>query len=373
MDPFIPPAPLDLGLLQASALAPSKRPVLFDPLAYTVDLAHSQEKPLVQRPFLVEDIVPVRGPALMVGRSGIGKTPLLFQLGLSVAMGIPFVGLQTIQGRVLYIDAETSEEACYTYLRDLSTFLGVKPGENPPFHVHSVNWSPWPTPGEHHTTRTKRLIEALKPDLVIFDCLRPLWPQAETSSEAAQEFWAFQRELINTYGLATLTVHHIRKPQQDKQTGRTLGVRIQDPGGAREWLNNAAGTGALVTQAESRIAIDFWHSSEEDRLVIGGFTKARESMTPLQVERVYNDDHEPRGYRWNPEAIWEGVSEDDKIAYAALPNTFRYRDAERLFVPERSRSSVARLLDRLKQAGRLVQGKDKTYTKTGSQEDNRHG
>lgn len=363
------PTGLDLSVLGMSGVSgplTGPRPVVFDPSRYLVDFAKAQTQPPMPRKFLVEEIVPARGPALMVGRSGIGKTPLLFQLGLAVALGKPFLGLQTQQGKVLYIDAETSEEACYEYFRRIGAFLGMKPGENTPFHVHSVNWSPWPIAGEHHTSRTKRLIETLQPDLVIFDCLRPLWPQAEKSSEEAQAFWAYQRELINTYGVATLTVHHIRKPQQDSKTGRTLGVRIQDPGGAREWLNNAAGSGALITQAESRIAIDFWHSSEEDKLVIGGFTKARESMTPLQAERVYSDDREPLGYRWNPQAIWEGLSEDDKMAYAKLPAGFRYRDAERLF-EDRSRSSVQRLLDRLRQAGRVVQAKDKSYVKIGAQ------
>jgi RecA-family ATPase len=41
---------------------------------------------------------------IMAGDSGIGKSPLLCQLGLSVASGLPFLGMAAEQGAVLYLD-----------------------------------------------------------------------------------------------------------------------------------------------------------------------------------------------------------------------------------------------------------------------------
>src|SRR6267378_1469177 len=43
--------------------------------------------------FVVEGLLPRASINLLVGDSGIGKSPLAYQLALSVAAGIPFLGL----------------------------------------------------------------------------------------------------------------------------------------------------------------------------------------------------------------------------------------------------------------------------------------
>src|SRR5262249_53260685 len=95
------------------------RPQVFLAERYLTTLASALGAEPTPRPFLVEDLVPVKGPTLLAGRSGIGKTPLLFQLGMCVAAGLPFLELKTLQGGVLYIDAETAEEQCNGYLRQI--------------------------------------------------------------------------------------------------------------------------------------------------------------------------------------------------------------------------------------------------------------
>lgn len=327
---------------------------------YGMRLGRALSEPVKPRTYVVDQIIPAGGPALMVGRSGIGKSPLLFQLGMAVALGRPFLGLKTTQTPVLYIDAETSQEAALGYFRSISSFLGVPETEDPPFTFYSVNYDDWHTEGVHHETKTEELVKDLRPGLVIFDCLRPLWPDAERDNTNAQAFWRYQRHLSNTYGCATLTVHHLRKPVTDPKTGTTMGVRIQDD--VREWLNQASGSSALITQAESRLAVDFYQNRDETRLVLGGFTKARESMSPLVIERQYDDDGEAIGYAINSQAEWETLPDDYKLVYAALPMHFRYADAQRQF-PDKPKTTVGRILDKLKNIGKLKQGKDKIYVK----------
>src|SRR5690348_14489316 len=62
------------------------------------------------REFLVEDLIPKQSLGIIVGNSGTGKTPLIYQLGMCIAAGIPFLGHKVKQGRVLYMDYENGLE-----------------------------------------------------------------------------------------------------------------------------------------------------------------------------------------------------------------------------------------------------------------------
>lgn len=58
-------------------------------------------------PYLVEPYVPRQGLVFFHGKKGLGKSPLTWALAQAVASGTPFLGLPTIQGRVLYIEVDT--------------------------------------------------------------------------------------------------------------------------------------------------------------------------------------------------------------------------------------------------------------------------
>jgi RecA-family ATPase len=59
----------------------------------------------------------------VVGDSGLGKTPLGIQLGVCVAAGLPFMGLQVSQrGPVLYCDAESDPSGFLEILEAICRF-----------------------------------------------------------------------------------------------------------------------------------------------------------------------------------------------------------------------------------------------------------
>src|SRR5688500_3938916 len=51
--------------------------------------------------FLIDSLFGERTTNLIVGNSGLGKTPLVLSMGLSVAGNIPWLGRPVRQGRVL--------------------------------------------------------------------------------------------------------------------------------------------------------------------------------------------------------------------------------------------------------------------------------
>src|SRR5579859_235175 len=50
---------------------------------------------------LVQGLIPPRSVNILVGDSGIGKSPLVYQLGLAVASGTPFLDLPVTPAKVL--------------------------------------------------------------------------------------------------------------------------------------------------------------------------------------------------------------------------------------------------------------------------------
>src|SRR4051812_41905947 len=56
--------------------------------------------------YLIEGLIPERSLGLLVGDSGLGKSPLGYQMALCVAANVPFLGSRVQQSPVLYMDFE---------------------------------------------------------------------------------------------------------------------------------------------------------------------------------------------------------------------------------------------------------------------------
>src|SRR4051812_26666326 len=85
----------------------------------------------LRQEFVVEGLLSARAIGLVVGDSGLGKTPLSVALGVAVSSGTPFLGLSVRQGSVLYCDAESGVHEYARILKAVSRFAGLQaPPEN---------------------------------------------------------------------------------------------------------------------------------------------------------------------------------------------------------------------------------------------------
>ena len=70
------------------------------------DLRHS----VAQRPGdVIEGLIPEHSVNILVGDSGIGKSPLMHQMAYAVGAGVPFIGYETRPADVLIVDFENSD------------------------------------------------------------------------------------------------------------------------------------------------------------------------------------------------------------------------------------------------------------------------
>jgi len=81
--------------------------------------------------------IPPRSVNILVGDSGIGKSPLAYQLGLCVAAGVPFLGMETQAGLVIMCDYENGMEESLNLSDQLARFLKL-----PEVPKNFVVWSP---------------------------------------------------------------------------------------------------------------------------------------------------------------------------------------------------------------------------------------
>jgi RecA-family ATPase len=185
----LPLEPTETGQDEQTAADIFKKHGLFDP--QEVDQMCSQQ---TGSGGLVEGLLNCRSVSVLIGDSGLGKSPLAYQLGLCVATGIPFLGLKTQRGTVVYADYENGKEESRDLRNQLIKFLGLGSAPN--------NFRLW-TPDSGQQLNIEGVCRDVKPSLFIIDSLRAHNPAFEKSENAGQEMAA-----VCIHGVQTWCGHH---------------------------------------------------------------------------------------------------------------------------------------------------------------------
>ena len=242
---------------------------------FTPDRLSESVKKDAKKPFLIEGLLRSGSVNLLIGDSGLGKTPLAIQMAACVVAGLPIFGRSVQKGKVLYCDAESGKFEFDETLNTVATFLGL---ERPPdaFHVWSPNSESGPTPSEYswrpNWSPVKDRVDAVEPVFVIVDAFRTFWPEAETKSKlAAEALAAFKK----TKGVTWLLLHHRRKVNAEL----AIGDLVENP---QMRFQESAGSLALVNQSDTRIGVEP-HPGKEADLLMAGFLRGSGAIVPLDV------------------------------------------------------------------------------------------
>jgi hypothetical protein len=257
--------------------------------------------------FLIEDFLPAKSIAIAAGESTIGKSALICQLGLCVAAGVPFLGMPTDQGPVLYFDLENDIYDCKTMRDSLVQFLNL--GEAPRDFLLVPDSS----------ANLEDLLDVVRPKLVVFDSLRAYRPEVTDKNTHAAEWLQMIRSLSRGYGCTFLIVHHLRK------TSREAAAPSLESCNVAAWLQEMEGPRAFVNQTDVRIAIaegDFKPAA----LNLKWARRVRGDSPLMLVERMYDEDGEPVGYQHLKGARL--LAQDKRVVYDDLPEVFCTADAK---------------------------------------------
>jgi hypothetical protein len=267
-----------------------------------------------RREFRIEDLLLDRSVNILVGDSGLGKTPFGIQAGLCVASGTPFLGQAVVQGPVLYCDAESNMKDFIELVQRISRFLGLSDIPSN-FEIWSPNWDP--SIGDDDTSAKLLLkrVAAVKPAFVIVDPLRSIWPDAEVKTSDAMAMIHAQRRLTSRVGCTFLNNHHRRKPDYKNPVHLLTGKH--------RWFEEAAGARALVNNTDTRLGVVDDEQPGAD-LSLAGFMRSTGWLGARHLIREYQEG-EPVGYR-----LLHGVdllSDAFQAAFLKLSPRFRFKDA----------------------------------------------
>lgn len=108
--------------------APAKAPAAPQPLA-KVDLGNLRNRFVPAPLFVVAGLVPSREVTLLPADGGTGKSQLMLQLAVCMALGRPFMGKQCIRSKVIYYSAEDEELVLLHRLRRICDHMDLTPRE----------------------------------------------------------------------------------------------------------------------------------------------------------------------------------------------------------------------------------------------------
>lgn len=291
---------------------------------------------LNKQKWLVKNLLLSRSFNVLVGDSGLGKTPLVLQLGLAVAGGSPSWHGYPIPstGPVLYLNGEMDADDLTQQVEALSDHLGF-PAPPANFLMYHPDWA-----GTKQTDLTgdNRLlmdkVHASQARLVIVDPLRVFFPEAELDLKKFEELRSWARKTQT----CVLLVHHRRK--HDKVNG--VYNLAGDPQG---WLQETSGLSHLINLTDTRLGVD--RSANGADLSLGGFVRGRNVLSPVQLVRECDPDGQPVGYE-----LRQGLRHTLQRAqdlFQGLPVLFSYKDVHTAL--QMGNSATTNVIDELLRAG----------------------
>jgi len=195
---------------------------LFAPIDYN-DMLTGE---LPEEPWLVADLIPEGGLALLVGDGGVGKSWVAYHMSQCVTSGAPFLGRFDVRVRpVLYFDNESGERHAKERIRKLNN--GMQSLE-PTFAITrgllSVFHQPCRVEEPEHSDGLLRLLDPHPDALVVIDPLCDSFMGDENSASDWSHFFERLRRIRQQTCATFLLVHHARKesPLNSSRAGQMV-------------------------------------------------------------------------------------------------------------------------------------------------------
>jgi hypothetical protein len=191
----------------------------YQSIDHSVDLFDVVRKP---KRYRVAGMLPDGEPSMLFGDGGNFKTYQSLLMALCISLGLPYMGRETIKGRVLYIDAEANEDAMIDRVTKL-------------VEGHNLDWARgmiryWPSRGRSlpdmaEAIRDLVIREGI--DFIILDSVALLCGGEPEKADIAAHYF----NALAYIGKTSLSIAHVTKESDQKK-----------PFGSAFWHNSARTT-----------------------------------------------------------------------------------------------------------------------------------
>ena len=270
---------------------------------------------------------------VLVGDSGLGKSPLLYQAALCVANGKPFLGQPVQQGRVLFLQCETGEKMDAKICSALARHVGAS--------RDSKDLLLWNSNACTEPYTLPALVAEAKPVWVIIDPIKAFYPKFETDPNAAIEVYNTLRAIKKSGGCAITVVHHIKKPGD-------VPVPPLDGADPKPWFLQCRGAREIINGADMRLGLDVPSQGNAQHRVLAGFGHGGDIIQARTLETVLDEQGEPLGF-----SVVTGLqllTVDIADFWGKLPmGEFRFGDAMSIYGKHNEATKIA--LNKMIRAG----------------------
>ena len=217
-------------------------------------LEHTEPEPTSWR---VEGWLPERTVTLLAANGGVGKSNLSLQMGVNLAMGQEFMGLQTQPSRVLVISGE--DEARTVHFRvanicqDQRLAVSDLDGRMMVYDMTQTDCVLWRD--GHATDRMQWLADAVvrhRADVVVIDNASDVFADNENDRTAVRGFMRCLNTIAGMTGAAMLLLAHVDKASVRVGAGLDSNTTFS---GSTAWNNSARSRWAMVRNNDREILL----------------------------------------------------------------------------------------------------------------------
>lgn len=196
---------------------PAEKPANDNKSAELFCAADFEGKEVPERLWLVPDIMPDRSVTMLSGDGGVGKSLLALQLGVAVAAGGGWLGLEPERGPVIYASAEDDIDEVHRRLNDIKRAQGLTFADLNHFYVlplaglDAVLGGPGKNGLIEPTPLWKRfvgMVQRVRPRMIVLDTLADVFGGDEIVRIQARQFVGQLRGLSIQFEMATLLLAH---------------------------------------------------------------------------------------------------------------------------------------------------------------------
>lgn len=210
-------------------------------------------KPIPQREWYIEDLIPSRQVTLLSGDGGVGKSLLALQIAAAGAMGVDTLGVSPRRGRTLYIGAEDEEDEFHRRLVDIAEAHGCDLDSLGKLRLRSLaNCDALlVVPDKQGNMRQTKLLDRIydyashfEPSLIILDTAADLFGGDEIKRGQVRQFIGYLRQMAIAIDCAVVLLSHPSVSGMQSGSGSS---------GSTAW-NNSVRSRLYLTRPDERDA-----------------------------------------------------------------------------------------------------------------------
>jgi hypothetical protein len=210
--------------------------------------------------WLVEPLWPSDSCGFIAGPSGVRKSWLCLELGLSVSTGRPFLSKFKIgrPGKVLYVAGEDKLRGLHARLSMLARHHGTDVAK---FKTYALVSRQNTLTDPQHKASFEAFCAAHKPSLVILDPFVRMHDGDESSARDMAPILSFARQAQEKHGFALIITHHVRKPGSSGAASGLTSSSLRGSGDLYAWADTVV---FVERPSHSRQRVEFWIDKQRD-------------------------------------------------------------------------------------------------------------